>query len=319
VCRPIIVTCDYFYSQRLSLGVFPHFSTFASPQVRKLYGRFWNLNSTLDRPETIGEFYLSAFLAQMQTDGYDVFIVSPTDSLPPPPRADPDEGGYDRGATYHRVVGGVLQRPGDGIGGGGTKRPADPWATAGAGHTLRAGNAATAAVSSEVIGVDEEEDDNDLALAIAMSMAASAENSTVASGPSPAPSSTRPAPSELASDPASTQPTAPLPPRTELLPEAGEGEPAARVLVRGGGLPARFSRRFRPEDPAVSVFGWIDAALAQVASISPAAPGSGVARAGAYELLLQRTVLARPDVEASGITCEGAGLTPSAALMLRPV
>ena len=37
--------------------------------VRKLYGRYWNLNSTLERPEPIGELYLSALLHQFRLDG----------------------------------------------------------------------------------------------------------------------------------------------------------------------------------------------------------------------------------------------------------
>ncbi len=46
----------------------------ASPS-RKIGGRFLDLNSTLDAPEIISPFYLSAFLAQLQQDGYSVFVV----------------------------------------------------------------------------------------------------------------------------------------------------------------------------------------------------------------------------------------------------
>lgn len=41
--------------------------------VRKIKTRWWNLNSTLERPEPITEFYLTAFLSQLIGDGYSVF------------------------------------------------------------------------------------------------------------------------------------------------------------------------------------------------------------------------------------------------------
>ena len=45
-------------------------------------GGWWNLNSTLDRPEAISDFYLSAFLQSMRQEGYSIFVVRGT--LPPP-------------------------------------------------------------------------------------------------------------------------------------------------------------------------------------------------------------------------------------------
>ena len=41
--------------------------------VRKIKNRWWNLNSTLEQPEVITEFYLTAFLSQLIGDGYSVF------------------------------------------------------------------------------------------------------------------------------------------------------------------------------------------------------------------------------------------------------
>jgi Josephin len=41
--------------------------------IRKIKNRWWNLNSTLERPEAITEFYLTAFLSQLIGDGYTVF------------------------------------------------------------------------------------------------------------------------------------------------------------------------------------------------------------------------------------------------------
>jgi len=64
--------------------------------VRKLNGKWWNLNSTLERPELISPFYLSAFLAQLRSDGYTVFLPSSA-KLPPVgnrPNLDDSDGGY---------------------------------------------------------------------------------------------------------------------------------------------------------------------------------------------------------------------------------
>ena len=41
--------------------------------VRKIKNRWWNLNSTLEFPEPITDFYLTAFLSQLIGDGYTVF------------------------------------------------------------------------------------------------------------------------------------------------------------------------------------------------------------------------------------------------------
>lgn len=41
--------------------------------IRKINTRWWNLNSSLEFPEVITEFYLTAFLSQLIGDGYTVF------------------------------------------------------------------------------------------------------------------------------------------------------------------------------------------------------------------------------------------------------
>eukprot|EP00600_Ochromonadales_sp_CCMP1393_P004903 CAMPEP_0174969856 /NCGR_PEP_ID=MMETSP0004_2-20121128/9016_1 /TAXON_ID=420556 /ORGANISM="Ochromonas sp., Strain CCMP1393" /LENGTH=303 /DNA_ID=CAMNT_0016219435 /DNA_START=1711 /DNA_END=2625 /DNA_ORIENTATION=- len=43
--------------------------------IRNINNHWWNLNSTMERPELISEFYLSAFLHQLREDGYSVFIA----------------------------------------------------------------------------------------------------------------------------------------------------------------------------------------------------------------------------------------------------
>jgi ataxin-3 len=51
--------------------------------IRKINGRYWNLNSTLDRPETISHFRLATEIAGLQSTGYTVFAVV-DEGLPPP-------------------------------------------------------------------------------------------------------------------------------------------------------------------------------------------------------------------------------------------
>ena len=43
--------------------------------IRKIHTHWWNLNSTLERPEYISDFYLDAYLTQLIQDGYDVFTA----------------------------------------------------------------------------------------------------------------------------------------------------------------------------------------------------------------------------------------------------
>lgn len=50
--------------------------------IRKINDRYWNLNSTLERPELISHFRLAAEVEALHNSGYSVFCV--VDSLPPP-------------------------------------------------------------------------------------------------------------------------------------------------------------------------------------------------------------------------------------------
>merc|ERR1740122_324398 len=43
--------------------------------IRKINGRYWNLNSTLERPEQISHFRLAAEISSYQAAGYSVFCV----------------------------------------------------------------------------------------------------------------------------------------------------------------------------------------------------------------------------------------------------
>jgi ataxin-3 len=50
--------------------------------IRKINGRFWNLNSTNERPELISHFNLAREMEELQNAGYSVFCV--VERLPPP-------------------------------------------------------------------------------------------------------------------------------------------------------------------------------------------------------------------------------------------
>jgi ataxin-3 len=52
--------------------------------IRKINDRFWNLNSTLERPELISHFRLAAEIEALQRDGYSVFCVVEIGMLPGP-------------------------------------------------------------------------------------------------------------------------------------------------------------------------------------------------------------------------------------------
>jgi ataxin-3 len=43
--------------------------------IRRIGENWWNLDSTLEYPEHISPFYLSAYLSQLREDGFSVFIV----------------------------------------------------------------------------------------------------------------------------------------------------------------------------------------------------------------------------------------------------
>ena len=43
--------------------------------MRCLWGEWWNLNSLFPAPQPLGQFYLSAFLASLQEQGYQILVV----------------------------------------------------------------------------------------------------------------------------------------------------------------------------------------------------------------------------------------------------
>lgn len=66
--------------------------------VRKLCGVWFNLDSVKKRPEMISDTYLSLFIAQLQSAGYSVFVV--TGPLPMPMR----DGSLGDRASWHSMT-----------------------------------------------------------------------------------------------------------------------------------------------------------------------------------------------------------------------
>lgn len=125
--------------------------------IRRIAGKWWNLNSTLGRPEPISDFFLSAFLAQLRGDNWLVFI--PKGRIPRGGSM-PDEY-YDRVAWYTESE---LMQPIS------SATPAARAPFAGVGNKLGGSNYV------DMAGEDDEanlqmiaEEDPELALAIAMS------------------------------------------------------------------------------------------------------------------------------------------------------
>mmetsp|Transcript_1128 Transcript_1128/g.2839 ORF Transcript_1128/g.2839 Transcript_1128/m.2839 type:complete len:241 (-) Transcript_1128:2130-2852(-) len=77
--------------------------------IRKINGRFWNLNSTMQRPEVITHFRLAAEIELLRDSGYSVFCV--VEGLPPPCTSEVER---QRGlAKYWWKETDLLQKKGD--------------------------------------------------------------------------------------------------------------------------------------------------------------------------------------------------------------
>lgn len=132
--------------------------------MRRINGKYWNLNSTLEAPERITTFALEANIHQYELDGYSVFVVR-GGTLPEPPGDGPDSGGspadwYNEDALLGRSkdTGRIA-----GIGGLSTTTTTQSpkkskWEGAGAGHRLSADNGGAGGASvTDLTGMTEEE------------------------------------------------------------------------------------------------------------------------------------------------------------------
>ena len=100
--------------------------------IRKINGRYYNLNSTLDRPLIISHFRLAAEMEELQNAGYSVFCV--VDSLPPPCSS---QDMMDSGLSQYWWKEEDLLRGGGGMkNGSSSTKQEDPWKKVGSGRRL---------------------------------------------------------------------------------------------------------------------------------------------------------------------------------------
>lgn len=81
--------------------------------IRKIAGKWWDLNSTLERPVPVSSFYLTAYLGQLAAEGYSVFVARGDLSF-----ASGTHGGASMGPAYYRES--VLLQSDKRTGSGGT-------------------------------------------------------------------------------------------------------------------------------------------------------------------------------------------------------
>ena len=96
--------------------------------IRNINGKFWNLNSTKERPELISHFRLAAEIELLQNSGYSVFCVVETGALPEPCASEAE--------IYSRGLPQFWWREEDLVTGQGNKGFVDPWSNVGSGMRL---------------------------------------------------------------------------------------------------------------------------------------------------------------------------------------
>lgn len=129
--------------------------------IRKVNGRYWNLNSTKERPELISHFNVATEIETLIKDGYSVFCVSNKVTLPPP-CLDVQEM-ERRKSRQLKSVNGNWWRESDLLSGKGLSSGqngsagGDPWKNVGSGMRLD-GKQNTPALPAEVAGALTEEE-----------------------------------------------------------------------------------------------------------------------------------------------------------------
>lgn len=137
--------------------------------IRKINKKWWNLNSGLERPELVGEFYLSESLNQLHADGYSIFIAK-GNVQPGGTKGDESYASEKGMATWWEEE--VLMRPPEEGGSGDPeKAQVDPFAGSGnmmvESNTIDDATLAALVADSEAAG---EVLDADMVKALAMSM-----------------------------------------------------------------------------------------------------------------------------------------------------
>uniref|UniRef100_A0A7S1C243 ubiquitinyl hydrolase 1 n=1 Tax=Corethron hystrix TaxID=216773 RepID=A0A7S1C243_9STRA len=112
--------------------------------IRKINGRFWNLDSTKERPEQISHFKLATEIEGLQNGGYSVFCV--IDGPLPPASTTMEERSLGNPEYWWNEAHLVK--------GNGVNGTADPWKNVGSGTRL---DGKTSSNSSELDNLSEEE------------------------------------------------------------------------------------------------------------------------------------------------------------------
>ena len=156
--------------------------------IRKIGGRFWNLNSTVERPEVISHFTLATEISRSRNEGYTVFCVP--DGLPPVgyKPSNPTPTSYGR---WHRMS--------DLLRGKSTDESSlkDPWENVGSGMRLDgkksgASSLASSIASNGIIEGLSEEEQLQLALQFSLEPEAQVYNNPTTSANSIVPVPTEP-------------------------------------------------------------------------------------------------------------------------------
>mmetsp|Transcript_10401 Transcript_10401/g.14687 ORF Transcript_10401/g.14687 Transcript_10401/m.14687 type:complete len:370 (+) Transcript_10401:103-1212(+) len=128
--------------------------------IRFINGRFWNLNSTAERPEQISHFKLATEIEGLQNSGYSVFCV--TKALPPPCTS---KAGRERGkAEYWWKEEDLVKGKSNAITGA-----SDPWAKVGSGVRLD-GKPSKVQKAEVAVNTDNMTEDELMQFAIAASL-----------------------------------------------------------------------------------------------------------------------------------------------------
>ncbi|KAG1656169.1 hypothetical protein FOA52_008708 [Chlamydomonas sp. UWO 241] len=136
-------------------------------------GSWWNFNSLFPAPQPTGTFYLSVFLASLEEQGYQIFVVR--GNLPPPqgPPEDGDVGGPGRWVSIEEAK--AANKDAEGVRKKGKLTNAlenalSAAAANGGQMTLRSKRGRSADAGAIAVGDGDDDADADLAAAIAASL-----------------------------------------------------------------------------------------------------------------------------------------------------
>lgn len=110
--------------------------------IRKINGKYWNLNSTKERPEVISHFNVATEIEKLIADGYSVFCVSNDVALPSACLSAEEMERRKGNQEFHNVNGNwwresdLINGKGIASGANGGSTGGDPWKNVGSGMRL---------------------------------------------------------------------------------------------------------------------------------------------------------------------------------------